>query len=299
MAEPTVCSFLTKVLCAHGGRMLLQDLRGHVELSPARLGDVLQRAGPERFLLQDVEAEAGGAGACRVVAVSSARLCARYQRGECQGCNQLHFCRRHMLGKCPHRDCWSTCSLSHDIHTPVNIQVLKNHGLFGLNEAQLRVLLLQNDPSLLPEVCLLYNKGGDPLHGYCNLKDKCNKFHVCRAFVRGECRFQTCTRSHQLVHAAAVNLLQDQGLSIPSVVNFQIIAAYKHMKLQERLEHKDDLAAARERPQSPEKRGARAAGAAEARPPVPVAAQSATRPCPGNPYRASKQWEAACPSWKI
>lgn len=46
----------------------------------------------------------------------------------------------------------STCTLSHDIHTPVNMQVLKNHGLFGLNEAQLRILLLQNDPCLLPEV---------------------------------------------------------------------------------------------------------------------------------------------------
>ena len=32
------------------------------------------------------------------------------------------------------------------------MQVLKNHGLFGLNEAQLRILLLQNDPCLLPEV---------------------------------------------------------------------------------------------------------------------------------------------------
>uniref|UniRef100_A0A8C2UMB1 Zinc finger CCCH-type containing, antiviral 1 like n=1 Tax=Chinchilla lanigera TaxID=34839 RepID=A0A8C2UMB1_CHILA len=219
----------------------------------------------------------GGARACRVVAVSSARLCARYQRGECRGCDQLHFCRRHMLGKCPHRDCWSTCNLSHDIHTPVNIQVLKNHGLFGLNEAQLRVLLLQNDPSLLPEVCLLYNKGGDPLYGYCNLKDKCNKFHVCRAFVRGECRSQACTRSHQLVHAAALSLLQDQGLSIPSVVNFQIIAAYKHMKLHQRLEQKDDLAAAPEHPRSPGKRGAGPAGAAETRPPAPVAAQSAPR----------------------
>ncbi|XP_023568611.1 UPF0606 protein KIAA1549 homolog isoform X2 [Octodon degus] len=243
MAEPTVCSFLTKVLCAHGGRMPLQDLRGHVELSPARLGDVLRRAGPERFLLQDdAEAEGGDAQACRVVAVSSARLCARYQRGECQGCDQLHFCRRHMLGKCPHRDCWSTCSLSHNIHSPVNIQVLKNHGLFGLNEAQLRVLLLQNDPSLLPEVCLLYNKGGDPLYGYCNLKDKCHKFHVCRAFVRGECRSPSCTRSHQLAPAAAaLSLLQDQGMSVPSVMNFQIIAAYKHMKLHQRLERRDEL----------------------------------------------------------
>uniref|UniRef100_Q96H79-2 Isoform 2 of Zinc finger CCCH-type antiviral protein 1-like n=1 Tax=Homo sapiens TaxID=9606 RepID=Q96H79-2 len=86
MAEPTVCSFLTKVLCAHGGRMFLKDLRGHVELSEARLRDVLQRAGPERFLLQEVEtqeglgdaeAEAaagavggGGTSAWRVVAVS-------------------------------------------------------------------------------------------------------------------------------------------------------------------------------------------------------------------------------------
>lgn len=123
MAEPTVCSFLTKVLCAHGGRMLLPDLRAHVELSEARLGAVLRQAGPDRFLLQEVavpagpwdpEAEvaagAGGAGggpaAWRVVAVSSARLCARYQRGECQACAQLHLCRRHMQGKCPHRDCW-------------------------------------------------------------------------------------------------------------------------------------------------------------------------------------------------
>lgn len=122
MADLTVCAFLTKVLCAHGGRMFLQDLRGHVELSEAKLRAVLQRAGPERFLQQEVElrdgpwdAEAevaagagsgGGATACRVVAVSSARLCVRYQRGECRACHQLHLCRRHMLGKCPHRDCW-------------------------------------------------------------------------------------------------------------------------------------------------------------------------------------------------
>ncbi|XP_077000425.1 zinc finger CCCH-type antiviral protein 1-like isoform X2 [Tamandua tetradactyla] len=258
MADPTVCSFLTKVLCANGGRMFLQDLRGNVELSEAKLQDVLLKAGPDRFLMQEVEmkeglwdeeaeAAAGASGsggsvgttAWRVVAVSSARLCLRYQRGECQACDQLHFCRRHMLGKCPNRDCWSTCTLSHDIHTPVNIQVLKNHGLFGLNEAQLRILLLQNDPCLLPEVCLLYNKG-EALYGYCNLKDKCSKFHVCKSFVKGECKLQNCRRSHQLIHATALKLLQDQGLSIPSVVNFQIISAYKHMKLHKMLENKGE-----------------------------------------------------------
>ncbi|EHH17721.1 hypothetical protein EGK_14183, partial [Macaca mulatta] len=239
MAEPTVCSFLTKVLCAHGGRMFLRDLRGHVELSEARLRDVLQRAGPERFLLQEVETQEG-------------------------------------LGDA---EAESTCTLSHDIHTPVNMQVLKNHGLFGLNEAQLRILLLQNDPCLLPEVCLLYNKG-EALYGYCNLKDKCNKFHVCKSFVKGECKLQTCKRSHQLIHAASLKLLQDQGLNIPSVVNFQIISTYKHMKLHKMLENTDNSSPSTEHSQGLEKQGVHAAGAAEAGPLASVPAQSAKKPCP-------------------
>uniref|UniRef100_A0A8C3WUR7 Zinc finger CCCH-type containing, antiviral 1 like n=1 Tax=Catagonus wagneri TaxID=51154 RepID=A0A8C3WUR7_9CETA len=295
MAEPTVCAFLTKLPCAHGGRMFLQDLRGHVELSEARLRDVLRQAGPDRFLLQEVDvregpcdAEAevaagtgGGGGplAWRVVAVSSARLCARYQRGECQACDQLHLCRRHMLGKCPNRDCWSTCTLSHDIHTPVNIQVLKNHGLFGLNEAQLRILLLQNDPCLLPEVCLLYNKG-EALYGYCNLKDTCNKFHVCKSFVRGECRLQKRRRSHQLIHSAALKMLQDQGLNVSSVVNFQIISTYKHVKLHKMLENQDHSAYA-EPAQGLETRGVHGAGAAETSPLLSVPAESARKPHAG------------------
>ncbi|XP_040857873.1 zinc finger CCCH-type antiviral protein 1-like [Ochotona curzoniae] len=299
MAEPTVCSFLTKVLCANGGRMFLQDLRVHVELSEAKLRDVLQRAGPDRFLLQEVEvkegpwdAEAevaagvggGGTGptAWRVVAVSSARLCVRYQRGDCQACDHLHFCRRHILGKCPNRDCWSTCTLSHDIHTPVNIQVLKKHGLFGLNEAQLRILLLQNDPGLLPEVCMPYNKGGDALYGYCNLKGNCNKFHVCKPFVRGECRLPACKRSHQLIHAASLKLLEDQELSVESMVNFQIISAYKHMKLHKMLESKDNSASP-EYPLGFGRQGMPVVGYMGIGPLRPAPAQSARKPCTGKP----------------
>ncbi|XP_004382517.1 zinc finger CCCH-type antiviral protein 1-like [Trichechus manatus latirostris] len=296
MAEPTLCSFLTKVLCAHGGRMFLRDLRAHVELTETQLRAVLQAAGPALYLLQDVAGPEGlllqdaagpeglggddAAAACRVVAVSSARLCARYQRAECPACDQLHLCRRHMLGKCPHRDCWSTCTLSHDIHTPGNIQVLKNHGLFGLNEAQLRILLLQNDPCLLPEVCLLYNKG-EALYGYCNLKDKCNKFHVCKSFVRGECKLQNCRRSHQLIHATALKVIEDQGLNLPSVVNFQIIATYKHMKLHNMFEHQDDSASAAKPAKGSEKQGVRPAGAAEAGP--PFSARAAKEPGPSKP----------------
>ncbi|KAK2096712.1 hypothetical protein P7K49_025746 [Saguinus oedipus] len=159
------------------------------------------------------------------------------------------------------------------------MQVLKNHGLFGLNEAQLRILLLQNDPCLLPEVCLLYNKG-EALYGYCNLKDKCNKFHVCKSFVKGECKLQTCKRSHQLIHAASLKLLQDQGLNIPSVVNFQIISTYKHMKLHKMLENTGNSSSSTERSQGLEKQGVHTAGAAEAGPLTSVPAQSAKKPCP-------------------
>ncbi|ELK13814.1 Zinc finger CCCH-type antiviral protein 1-like protein [Pteropus alecto] len=256
MAEPTVCSFLTKVLCAHGGRMLLQDLRAHVELSEARLRAVLRQAGPDRFLLQEVGVQEGHCGGRAAIRCGEA--------------------------KCSHLQTRSTCTLSHDIHTPVNIQVLKNQGLFGLNEAQLRILLLQNDPCLLPEVCLLYNKG-EALYGYCNLKDKCNKFHVCKSFVRGECRLQRCKRSHQLIHETSLKLLQDQGLNIPSVVNFQIISAYRHTKLHKMLENKDNSAASAEHSQGLEKQGGRAAGAAEACPLASVPAQSAKKPCAGKP----------------
>ncbi|XP_045144865.1 zinc finger CCCH-type antiviral protein 1-like [Echinops telfairi] len=301
MAEPTLCSFLTKVLCAHGGRMFLRDLRVHVELSEARLRAVLRAAGPERFLLQDVaepepeglpprdtaepgrhDGQRGGGGgvACRVVAVSAARLCARYQRSECRACDQLHLCRRLMQGKCPHRDCWSTCALSHDIHTPGNIQVLKNYGLFGLNEAQLQTLLMQNDPSLFPEVCLLYNRG-EALYGYCQLKDKCHKVHVCRAFIRGQCKQKSCKRSHQLVEATSLEVIEDQGLNLPSVVNFQIIASYKHAVLHNTLEGAASSISAAAPDQGPGRQGTRGAGVAQVS--LPVSTPAAKERGPVNP----------------
>lgn len=44
------------------------------------------------------------------------------------------------------------CKYSHDIVDGENKKVLKTHGLTGLDENELRVLLLQNDPFLLPDV---------------------------------------------------------------------------------------------------------------------------------------------------
>ncbi|MXQ96287.1 hypothetical protein E5288_WYG020373 [Bos mutus] len=129
------------------------------------------------------------------------------------------------------------------------------------------------------QVCLLYNKG-EALYGYCSLKDKCTKLHVCKSFVRGECRLQKCKRSHQLIHATSLELLQDQELEISSVVNFQIISTYKHMKLHKMLENKASPA---EHSQDLEKRGGHVAGGAEARPLVSGPAASAKKPRAGKP----------------
>lgn len=123
----------------------------------------------------------------------------------------------------------------------------------------------------------MYNKGGDVLYGYCNLKDKCNKFHVCRSFVRGECTFQNCKRSHQLIHAATLKLLEDQELSVSSVVNFQIISTYRHKKLHKMLEEKDNLTST-EQSQGLGKQGTPGAGAVEARPFFPARGQSPWKP---------------------
>jgi len=45
-----------------------------------------------------------------------------------------------------------SCKYSHDIINGENKKVLKTHQLSGLDENELRVLLLQSDPFLLPDV---------------------------------------------------------------------------------------------------------------------------------------------------
>ncbi|ETE59810.1 Zinc finger CCCH-type antiviral protein 1 [Ophiophagus hannah] len=108
---------------------------------------------------------------------------------------------------------------SHDIFSETNRKILKNHELSGLNEEELCVLLLQNDPFLLPDVCGAYNKGG----GFCTLNDSCSRLHICRYFLRGECRFLHCKRSHNLLDPVATILLISEGLDQDTIWNIQTI----------------------------------------------------------------------------
>ncbi|KAK2096713.1 hypothetical protein P7K49_025747 [Saguinus oedipus] len=96
MADPEVCCFITKILCAHRGRMAMDALLQEIKLSEAQLCEVLQVAGPDRFVVLET---GGVAGVTRsVVATTRARVCRRkYCRSPC---DNLHLCKLNLLGRC-------------------------------------------------------------------------------------------------------------------------------------------------------------------------------------------------------
>ncbi|XP_061438461.1 zinc finger CCCH-type antiviral protein 1-like isoform X2 [Rhineura floridana] len=210
MSDPVVCSFITKVLCASGGRLDYGLLPEQVELPEQQLRQILEDVGQERFLMHKQGSTTW------VLAVSSIRVCVRM---ECQGCDHLHLCKLNLAGRCKSR----ACKYHHDVFSEANRKILKNHELSGLNENELHVLLLQNDPFLLPDVCSFYNKGD----GNCVQQDNCTKLHICRYFLRGQCRFPRCKRSHNLLQPNALKLLLEGGVDNKMAWNIQTICNHK------------------------------------------------------------------------
>ncbi|XP_050179258.1 zinc finger CCCH-type antiviral protein 1-like isoform X4 [Myiozetetes cayanensis] len=219
MSDPAVCCFLTRALCAQGGRLGLPELQQHAGLSAPQLAETLAAAGPRRFLMLR-----GGA---EVLAVSDVRVCPRRECGG--GCERLHLCKQNLMGKCHLGP--SSCKYSHDITNAENKKILRKHDLSGLSENELRILLLQNDTFFLPDTCQFYNKKG----GVCMQQNNCNKLHVCRHFLQGECRFFPCMRSHNLLDGHALRVLETGGIDGKIASNLQIIYDYKHMEFNREL----------------------------------------------------------------
>nr|XP_060634103.1 zinc finger CCCH-type antiviral protein 1-like [Anolis sagrei ordinatus] len=215
MTDPVVCSFITKILCSMGGSSSYQEILPVLGLPDHQLRQILEQSGEERFLVNEQGTLS------QVLAISPVRLCLR---NECDGCERLHICKNYIKKKCfrPARGRWA-CKYSHDILSEDNRKVLKNHELSGLNENELRVLLLQNDPFLLPDVCNAYNKG----EASCNQQDNCAKLHICRYFLKGQCRFPRCKRSHCLMDPKALKLLLAEGVDNEMAFNIQTICNYK------------------------------------------------------------------------
>ncbi|XP_036615665.1 protein mono-ADP-ribosyltransferase PARP12 [Trichosurus vulpecula] len=196
MAQAALASQVTKDLCAAGGSLELTELSRRLPggVSEDALEKSLCKLAPGRFVL----GTRGGDGPEKrvLVAATGARLCPAYSTA-CDGlCGQLHLCKFFLYGSCKFSTTGKQCKYSHHIDSMHNMNVLKSYGIGDLNLNELSQLLLQNDSTLLPEICAHYNKG-DGQHGSCTFKNACAKLHLCQYYVQGNCRFgSSCKRSH-------------------------------------------------------------------------------------------------------
>ncbi|KAM5205042.1 zinc finger CCCH-type antiviral protein 1 isoform 2-T2 [Hipposideros larvatus] len=223
MADPEVCCFITKILCTHGGRMALDALLDEIALPKAQLCEVLEEAGPNRFVILET---GGRAGVSRsVVATTGARVC---RRKYCQkGCGNLHLCKLNLLGRCHYSQSErNLCKYSHDVLSEENFRILKSHQLSGLNKEELAVLLLQSDPFFMPEICKSYK--GEGRRQICSQQPPCERLHICEHFTRGNCGYANCLRSHNLMDRKVLAIMREHGLSPEVVQNIQDICNSKH-----------------------------------------------------------------------
>ncbi|XP_029819537.1 protein mono-ADP-ribosyltransferase PARP12 isoform X2 [Manacus vitellinus] len=66
-------------------------------------------------------------------------------------------------------------------------------------------------------------------------QNNCNKLHVCRHFLQGDCRFLPCMRSHNLLDDHALRVLETGGIDGKIASNLQIIYDHKHMEFNKEL----------------------------------------------------------------
>ncbi|XP_054480991.1 protein mono-ADP-ribosyltransferase PARP12b [Anoplopoma fimbria] len=216
----------TSVLCSSSGSMPLQQLH-HQLLQRCTVSEedfcfILQHC--PRFLLVRRERLQD----CTVVARTSLRLCSKYGRGECRECQQLHLCKFFIYGNCRFGKGRKLCKFSHNIRSTHNFEVLRDCSLHELNEDQLFLLLLQNDPALLPKVCLHYNKGSGP-HGDCNYQESCSNVHLCQHFLQGDCLFgRRCNRQHAIEQRGR-RMLEERGLSGGVIQELPVIYRNIHL----------------------------------------------------------------------
>ncbi|XP_072000959.1 zinc finger CCCH-type antiviral protein 1-like isoform X2 [Engystomops pustulosus] len=210
MSDPTVTAFLTKILCSHGGRLSKDLLSGYLDLSREQIEQILEDE-PQKFpVVGDL-----------VLARSPVRICPKYLKNEPEEeCDKLHLCRFYLQGKCRRK----FCQFPHDFSSDQNRKILKANEIIGLNDEEVKVLLLQNDHQLLPEVCWGYARGT------CDLGAACSRLHVCEHFLRGECNYRSCKRSHHLLEFGSELLLVRCRIPEISVQNFQMICAAKHIE---------------------------------------------------------------------
>ncbi|XP_067906771.1 protein mono-ADP-ribosyltransferase PARP12-like isoform X2 [Heterodontus francisci] len=221
---------IIKILCSNNGSLYYEELRRKISESDAVSDLHLTMTLRNRQLFTIVQgsgskiSESELTSDSRIIATTSIRLCKDYPSKKCHECGKLHLCRFFIFGNCKYEE-ESTCKYSHDIHNSHNWRIIRLNQLQELNMNEMRFLLLQNDPSLLPEVCLHYNRGnGKHRFGSCSHKHTCNKLHICSYFISGNCRFGAeCRRSHSFHDNDIRALLKKFSLNENVVHNLLLI----------------------------------------------------------------------------
>uniref|UniRef100_A0A667WTG9 Si:ch73-252i11.1 n=1 Tax=Myripristis murdjan TaxID=586833 RepID=A0A667WTG9_9TELE len=136
----------------------------------------------------------------KVVAKTELRLC---KAKVCQGCNNLHLCRKFLLGSCPFSQGRRKCYFSHELQSDHNVKLLEEHGLEDLDRTELCTLLLNDDIQC-----------GDGLFGECRDGDGCTKLHICEKHLRGDC---SCYKAHDFHEPHPSKTLQARGVPAPLI----------------------------------------------------------------------------------
>ncbi|XP_030646594.1 protein mono-ADP-ribosyltransferase PARP12-like [Chanos chanos] len=225
----TVYNVILKIICQNQGsvdfKQLDQKLRQHFAIAREILVGILQHT--EKFVIvagKEDRKDLPLSPDSLIIAKTSLRVCLKVpDKGVL--CEDLHLCRYFLYGKCKFG---VRCKNPHTLDTLHNATVLKRAGLQQLQESELFVLLLQNDPTLLPEVCSHYNKGSGE-HGSCKYKESCSNLHVCQHFLQDNCRFgETCRRAHRF-DAGTMKILNDKGFTDDNIHVFQKIYKNKFL----------------------------------------------------------------------
>ncbi|XP_037090424.1 E3 ubiquitin-protein ligase rnf8-A-like [Pollicipes pollicipes] len=119
-------------------------------------------------------------------------VCFAYNCNSCNNgeCPFVHLCYRHVMGRCPGRQCRQTPPLSHSLANAHNAQILTACGLGDVIFTKV-ISSLRNWP-LRPRVCRRYNSNGCTLAG-------CKQLHCCYYFARGNCTYGArCRHDHHL-----------------------------------------------------------------------------------------------------
>ncbi|KAL4659383.1 poly ADP-ribose polymerase 12-like [Arapaima gigas] len=165
-------------------------------------------------------------GAKRVFAKTPVRLC---RARDCDGgCGKLHVCKFYLYGDCRASRSRRGCSYSHDLDSEHNAKVLRENHLQELDTWELCTLLLQNDSTLLPPVCISYN-GGSGEFGHCPDQGSCRRLHICNKYLHRTCSGRVeCPRAHDFFEPHPMKTLSERG--IPNELMVSMFSVYQNIQ---------------------------------------------------------------------